>query len=74
MEFVAVPVLIMILLRSAMPALMLWFIDHFVEPRAALNILRDVNSAHPVVETTNAERAAELRIEIDQLRKRMDAV
>ena len=74
MEFVAVPVLILILLRYAMLALVLWFIDHFVEPRAALNILRDANASHPMAETTNAERAEKLRIELDQLRERMEAV
>ncbi len=72
MEYVLPPVLILLVLRFAFPALIIWFFERFVEPRP--KIARQQCSGVTVlsVEKSNAQEIEATRKDLDELKRRLD--
>ena len=71
MEYVTPPVLLVLVLRFAFPALITWFFERFVEPRAEK--ARQTSSSKPFAQTevSNAQKIELARNGLDELKRRL---
>jgi len=71
MEYVIPPVILLLLVRYGLPALINWFFETVVEPRAAAAKKDDRSQAAPRPEPSNAQRIEATRAGLDQLKVRL---
>jgi len=71
MEYAIPPLIILLFLRIAFPALITWFFEDFVGPRAEITRKRNAQPAPPA-EISTAEKMKKVRGDLDGLRKRLD--
>ena len=72
MEYVISPVILMLVLRYAFPALITWFFERFVEPKAELS-RRQISSDTVVSkEVSNAQKIEASRKGLDELKFRLE--
>jgi len=72
MEYVIPPVILVLILRFAFPALITWFFERYVEPKA--EIARQQINSDTVVpkELSNAQKIEAARIGLDELKSRLE--
>jgi len=71
MEYVIPPVILLLLIRYGLPALITWFFETVVEPRAAASKQRDTSQVAPRPEPSNAQKIEATRAGLDQLKARL---
>lgn len=71
MEYVIPPVILLLLVRYGLPALITWFFETVVEPRAAAAKKEDTSQAVPRQEPSNAQKIEVTRAGLDQLKARL---
>ncbi len=71
MEYVIPPVILVLVLRFAFPALITWFFERFVEPKAKM--AREKISTDTVVsmEVSNTQKIEAARKSLDELKNRL---
>lgn len=72
MEYLIPPVMLILLLRFAFPALVTWFFERVVEPRAESASQQTRLTTEDVKEKSNAQRIAATREDLDRLKQRSD--
>jgi hypothetical protein len=71
MEYVIPPVILLLLLRYGLPALVTWFFETVVKPRAAAAKEEDSSQVTPRSEPSNAQKIEATRAGLDQLKARL---
>ncbi|MEM9308894.1 MAG: hypothetical protein AAGA74_16500 [Pseudomonadota bacterium] len=71
MEYVIPPVILLLLVRYGLPAMIIWFFETVVEPRAAAAGQKDTAQVAPRPEPSNAQITEATRAGLDQLRARL---
>lgn len=71
MEYVIPPVILLLLVRYGLTALITWFFETVVEPRAAAANKDDTSQAAPREEPSNVEKIVATRAGLDQLKTRL---
>ncbi|WP_300075101.1 hypothetical protein, partial [uncultured Ruegeria sp.] len=71
MEYVIPPVILLLLVRYGLAALITWFFETVVEPRAAAARQKDTSQVAPRPEASNAQKMEATRAGLDQLRARL---
>ena len=72
MEYVIPPVILVLVLRFAFPALITWFFERFVEPKAEIARQQANSDAVVPTETTNAQKIEAARKSLDELKYRIE--
>ena len=72
MEYVFSPVILVLVLRFGIPALITWFFESFVEPKAELAKQKNNSKAPTVTEPTNSQRIATTRKSLSELGSRIE--
>jgi hypothetical protein len=72
MEYVIPPVILVLVLRFAFPALVTWFFERFVEPKAEI-ARKKINSDTVIpTEIPNAQKIEAARKGLDELKYRLE--
>mgnify|MGYP006108894133 CR=1 FL=1 len=72
MEYVISPVILVLVLRFAFPALVTWFFERFVEPKAEI-ARKKINSDTVIpTEIPNAQKIEAARKGLDELKYRLE--
>ena len=72
MEYVISPIILVLVLRFAFPALVTWFFERFVEPKAEI-ARKKINSDTVIpTEIPNAQKIEAARKGLDELKYRLE--
>ena len=71
MEYYVPPIIFLLILRYAFPALITWFSERFVVPKAEQARAKNGQSASPTKEKTNTQKIDATRKSLDDLKRRL---
>ena len=72
MEYAIPPVIFVLLLRFAFPALITWFFERFVEPKVEIARRQDSSNIVVPTEASNAQKIETARKGLDELKYRLE--
>jgi len=72
MEYIVPPFILILVVRFGFPALVTWFFEKFVEPKAEIARQQNISTVAAPIEQTNAQKIAATRKSLDKLNCRME--